>query len=385
MAPARRRDRRRSADRPVQPERDPGVARHDLRPARRRGDDGRDDRLARAIAGSGSSRRSSTPSTVYTDADLRGPLAIVLGSEADGLTAAWRGRDVEPVAIPMRGIADSLNVSIAAAIVALRGASASATDRPTRGRLTPMETFDFVIIGAGPGRRGRGLRGPRARRLGRDRRPPLVRRQLPAHRLPAIEVAAPRRRRARGQPGDATPGRGPRRARDYMVNRPPTPPSPTTRRTSGASRTPARSCYRGSAPDRRPRPRRDPPRRRDPRDRGRERRGRGRLGLEGPAPRRASTSVRIWTNREATLARELPRSLLVLGGGPTGCELAQVYARFGVPVTIVQSGDRLMPTEHPRNSEVGRGAALARDGVDVRLGVRATARARRRRHGRRAT
>ena len=82
-------------------------------------------------------------------------------------------------------------------------------------------------------------------------------------------------------------------------------------------------------------------------------------------------SVRIWTNREATLARKLPESLLVLGGGPTGCELSQVYVRFGVPVTIVQSGDRLMPTEHPRNSEAVL-QLLRRDGVDVRLGVRAT-------------
>ena len=80
--------------------------------------------------------------------------------------------------------------------------------------------------------------------------------------------------------------------------------------------------------------------------------------------------VRAWTNREATLARELPKSLVVLGGGPTGCELAQVYVRFGVPVTIVQSGDRLMPTEHPRNSEAVA-QLLRRDGVDVRLGVRA--------------
>ncbi|HUQ79465.1 MAG TPA: NAD(P)/FAD-dependent oxidoreductase [Patescibacteria group bacterium] len=81
--------------------------------------------------------------------------------------------------------------------------------------------------------------------------------------------------------------------------------------------------------------------------------------------------VRTWTNREATLARELPKRLIVLGGGPTGGELSQVYVRFGVAVTIVQSGDRLMPTEHPRNSEV-MAALLRRDGVDVRLGVRAT-------------
>ena len=80
--------------------------------------------------------------------------------------------------------------------------------------------------------------------------------------------------------------------------------------------------------------------------------------------------VPTWTNEQATLARELPRSLVVLGGGPTGCELAQVYARFGVPTTIVQSGPRLAPTDHPRNSEVLR-AALEADGVTVRTGVRA--------------
>jgi pyruvate/2-oxoglutarate dehydrogenase complex dihydrolipoamide dehydrogenase (E3) component len=82
--------------------------------------------------------------------------------------------------------------------------------------------------------------------------------------------------------------------------------------------------------------------------------------------------IDAWTNEQATLTRELPRSLLVLGGGPTGCELAQVFARFGVPVTIVQSGPRLAPTDHPRNSDVVR-ATLERDGVAVRTGVRAIA------------
>ncbi|HSO29160.1 MAG TPA: NAD(P)/FAD-dependent oxidoreductase [Candidatus Sulfomarinibacteraceae bacterium] len=81
-------------------------------------------------------------------------------------------------------------------------------------------------------------------------------------------------------------------------------------------------------------------------------------------------AIDTWTNEQATLARELPRSLLVLGGGPSGCELAQVYARFGVPTAIAQSGPRLAPTDHPRNSEV-IAAALRADGVDVRLGVRA--------------
>ena len=82
--------------------------------------------------------------------------------------------------------------------------------------------------------------------------------------------------------------------------------------------------------------------------------------------------IDVWTNEQATLTRELPRSLLILGGGPTGCELAQVYARFGVPVTIVQSGPRLAPTDHPRNSDVVR-ATLENDGVKIRTGVRAIA------------
>lgn len=55
--------------------------------------------------------------TDYAAADLTGPLAIVLGSEADGLSAAWTEAGVTPISIPMHGIADSLNVSIAAAVV----------------------------------------------------------------------------------------------------------------------------------------------------------------------------------------------------------------------------------------------------------------------------
>jgi RNA methyltransferase, TrmH family len=54
---------------------------------------------------------------LYTDVDLRAPIAIVLGSEAGGLTGAWSGPGVLPVRLPMLGLADSLNVSITAAII----------------------------------------------------------------------------------------------------------------------------------------------------------------------------------------------------------------------------------------------------------------------------
>jgi TrmH family RNA methyltransferase len=53
----------------------------------------------------------------YTEADLTGPLAIVLGAEADGLSATWAGDGVDAIHIPMLGIADSLNVSVSAAVL----------------------------------------------------------------------------------------------------------------------------------------------------------------------------------------------------------------------------------------------------------------------------
>ena len=55
--------------------------------------------------------------TAYTDADLTGAVAVVLGSEAGGLGPTWDDPAVLAISIPMAGIADSLNVSVAAAIV----------------------------------------------------------------------------------------------------------------------------------------------------------------------------------------------------------------------------------------------------------------------------
>jgi pyruvate/2-oxoglutarate dehydrogenase complex dihydrolipoamide dehydrogenase (E3) component len=53
--------------------------------------------------------------------------------------------------------------------------------------------------------------------------------------------------------------------------------------------------------------------------------------------------VEYWTTADATSAHAVPESLVVLGGGAAGCELAQLYARLGARVTIVQAGERLLP------------------------------------------
>jgi TrmH family RNA methyltransferase len=71
--------------------------------------------------------------TPYTDADLTGPVAIALGAETDGLTDAWSGPAVEPVSLPMLGVADSLNVSVTAAILVYEA-------RRQRGPLRPAAT-----------------------------------------------------------------------------------------------------------------------------------------------------------------------------------------------------------------------------------------------------
>jgi pyruvate/2-oxoglutarate dehydrogenase complex dihydrolipoamide dehydrogenase (E3) component len=81
--------------------------------------------------------------------------------------------------------------------------------------------------------------------------------------------------------------------------------------------------------------------------------------------------IAYWTNREATSTRELPQSLVVLGAGPTGVEMAQVFARYGVPVTLIASHDRVNERDHPRSSAV-LADGLRRDGVKIRTNVRAT-------------
>ena len=80
--------------------------------------------------------------------------------------------------------------------------------------------------------------------------------------------------------------------------------------------------------------------------------------------------AQAWTNVQGTATRELPKSLVILGGGPTGVELAQVYARYGVPVTLVHPRDRVHDKEHRRSSEL-LGAALEAEGVRLRLNARA--------------
>ena len=78
----------------------------------------------------------------------------------------------------------------------------------------------------------------------------------------------------------------------------------------------------------------------------------------------------VWTNREATGVKEIPRRLLVLGGGPTGVELAQAFHRFGTQVTLVDGADRVLPRE-PKALGEGLAEALIADGVELVLGQHA--------------
>ncbi len=231
---------------------------------------------------------------------------------------------------------------------------------------TTVDHFDFVIVGAGPA-------GEAAAYEARDRGASVavIDRDLFGGSCPhwgCIPSKSLLNSAARHAAGDDYPWSRASARRDYMINREGLDYPDDTGHVSGLEKAGA-TVYRGEGRLAGP--------------------GRVAVSHEGTThelaagnvilapgsgtkvpPVEGIESVRTWTNKEGTGARELPRSFLVLGGGPTGVELAQVYARFGVPTTIVQSGTRLLPHDHPRNGEAAA-KALERDGVTVRLGVRA--------------
>ena len=232
-----------------------------------------------------------------------------------------------------------------------------------------MDSFDFVVIGAGPAGEAAAYK---ARQRGAS--VAVVDRNWFGGSCPHIGCvpsksllnSATRHACNGGYSWERTSER-----RDYMVNRPAGAVEPDDRSHVTALEDAGATAYRGEA--------RIVGRGRVRiRHAGDDREIEGRhivvaVGSTSKLPRIGGLTALggdLWTNREATLTRELPRSLLVLGGGPTGCELAQVFARFRVPVTIVQSGPRLLPQDHPRNAEAIT-FALERDGVALRTGTRA--------------
>jgi pyruvate/2-oxoglutarate dehydrogenase complex dihydrolipoamide dehydrogenase (E3) component len=77
--------------------------------------------------------------------------------------------------------------------------------------------------------------------------------------------------------------------------------------------------------------------------------------------------VPTWTSDQALSASHRPSSVLVAGGGPVGCELAQVFARFGTTTTLVEAGPQVAGREQPQVAQ--RLALVLRgDGIDLRLG-----------------
>ena len=78
----------------------------------------------------------------------------------------------------------------------------------------------------------------------------------------------------------------------------------------------------------------------------------------------------VWTNREATGAREIPESLVILGGGPVGVELAQAFATLGTDVDLVEGMDHVLPRE-PRPLGEALGEAISGKRLQLHLGRRA--------------
>jgi len=95
-------------------------------------------------------------------------------------------------------------------------------------------------------------------------------------------------------------------------------------------------------------------------------------GCEPVAPPIEGLSdIPAWTTAEALCSPDLPRRLIVLGGGPAGCELAQIYATFGSQATLIEAEPGLLPGEPAFAGEI-LAAALRRAGVEIYLASPAT-------------
>jgi dihydrolipoamide dehydrogenase len=81
-------------------------------------------------------------------------------------------------------------------------------------------------------------------------------------------------------------------------------------------------------------------------------------------------SVGAWNNREGTTSKEVPASMIVLGGGPVGAELAQAWSTLGTRVTLIEGEERLLPREEPFAGEQVADSLRENWGVDVRTGVK---------------
>lgn len=81
-------------------------------------------------------------------------------------------------------------------------------------------------------------------------------------------------------------------------------------------------------------------------------------------------NVNYLTNENVFSLKRLPKSLIVLGGGAIGCELAQVFCRFGSQVHILEAASHLLPREEPE-ARVVIANALTNEGIKLHLGVKA--------------
>jgi dihydrolipoamide dehydrogenase len=80
-------------------------------------------------------------------------------------------------------------------------------------------------------------------------------------------------------------------------------------------------------------------------------------------------SIRTWNNRDATTSKRVPESMIVLGGGPVGSELAQAWSTLGTTVTLIEGGERLLSREEPFAGEQVAESLRDSYAIDVRTGV----------------